>query len=66
MGVLNEELLNEIGVSSSMFLSANIFSSIFDDFGTCYVTGISLKTQELYAVVFITRYLDLFLRFISL
>ena len=28
--------------------------------------GVSLKTQELYALVFITRYLDLFFRFISL
>mmetsp|Transcript_10573 Transcript_10573/g.23914 ORF Transcript_10573/g.23914 Transcript_10573/m.23914 type:complete len:216 (-) Transcript_10573:689-1336(-) len=28
--------------------------------------GVSLKTQELYAVVFVTRYLDLFYSFISL
>ncbi|KAL1555954.1 ER lumen protein-retaining receptor A [Salvia divinorum] len=28
-------------------------------------SGISLKTQELYAVVFLTRYLDLFTEFIS-
>ena len=28
--------------------------------------GVSLKTQELYAVVFATRYLDLFFRFISI
>ena len=28
--------------------------------------GISLKTQELYAVVFITRYLDLFFAYVSL
>lgn len=28
--------------------------------------GISLKTQELYALVFIMRYLDLFTTFISL
>lgn len=28
--------------------------------------GISFKTQELYALVFITRYLDLFFRYISL
>lgn len=27
--------------------------------------GISLKTQELYALVFVTRYLDLFYSFIS-
>ena len=27
--------------------------------------GVSLKTQELYLLVFLTRYLDLFLRFIS-
>jgi ER lumen protein retaining receptor len=28
--------------------------------------GISFKTQELYTLVFITRYLDLFFRYISL
>lgn len=28
--------------------------------------GISLKTQELYALVFVTRYLDIFTNFISL
>ena len=28
--------------------------------------GISLKTQELYAVVFVCRYLDLFTRWVSL
>jgi ER lumen protein retaining receptor len=28
--------------------------------------GVSLKTQELYALVFMTRYLDLFTSFISL
>ena len=29
-------------------------------------TGVSAKTQELYALVFVTRYLDLFYSFISL
>ena len=29
-------------------------------------TGVSLKTQELYAIVFITRYLDLFFAYVSL
>jgi len=29
------------------------------------MSGISLKTQELYALVFLTRYLDLFTDFIS-
>ena len=28
--------------------------------------GISLKTQELYLLVFVTRYLDLFTNFVSL
>ncbi|XP_057970731.1 ER lumen protein-retaining receptor B-like [Malania oleifera] len=28
--------------------------------------GISLKTQELYVIIFLTRYLDLFMRYISL
>ena len=28
--------------------------------------GISLKTQELYALVFVCRYLDLFMRYVSL
>lgn len=31
-----------------------------------HYAGISLKTQELYAVVFITRYLDLFFAYVSL
>lgn len=30
-----------------------------------FVSGISLKTQELYVIVFLTRYLDLFTRFHS-
>ena len=29
-------------------------------------SGVSLKTQELYAIVFVTRYLDLLFSFISL
>ena len=28
-------------------------------------TGVSLKTQELYLLVFLTRYVDLFFRFVS-
>ena len=31
----------------------------------CYFSGISRKTQELYAIVFVARYLDLFTDFIS-
>ncbi len=31
-----------------------------------FPAGISLKTQELYALVFLTRYLDLFYSYISL
>lgn len=34
--------------------------------GTRSCRGISLRTQELYALVFITRYLDLFFSFVSL
>jgi len=34
-------------------------------FGFCWL-GISLKTQELYALVFLTRYLDLFTDYVSL
>lgn len=30
------------------------------------LAGISLKTQELYLLVFVTRYLDLFTNFVSL
>lgn len=37
-----------------------------DHFSVWYCKGISLKTQELYALVFVTRYLDLFTDFISL
>lgn len=31
-----------------------------------FVPGISLKTQELYVIVFVTRYLNLFSRYVSL
>lgn len=31
-----------------------------------FAAGISLKTQELYALVFVCRYLDLFYSYISL
>ena len=34
--------------------------------GCCVGAGVSLKTQEMYALVFVCRYLDLFTRFISL
>lgn len=37
--------------------------SIFNFF---FLVGVSLKTQELYALVFATRYLDIFTDFISL
>ncbi|KAJ0079408.1 hypothetical protein Patl1_24415 [Pistacia atlantica] len=30
-----------------------------------FAPGISLKTQELYVIIFVTRYLDLFTRYIS-
>lgn len=30
------------------------------------LAGVSLRTQELYLIVFLTRYLDLFFSFISL
>ncbi len=30
------------------------------------LAGVSLKTQELYALVFVTRYLDLFTNYVSL
>ena len=33
---------------------------------TCALPGISLKTQELYTLVFVCRYLDLFTNFISM
>lgn len=32
----------------------------------CTMAGISLKTQEMYGLVFLTRYIDIFFRFISL
>ncbi|KAK4787658.1 hypothetical protein SAY86_011491 [Trapa natans] len=35
-------------------------------YATKSCSGISLKTQELYAIVFLTRYLDLFTDFVSL
>ena len=36
------------------------------DTGHAASAGISLKTQEMYALVFVTRYLDLFTNFVSL
>ncbi|KZV34862.1 Endoplasmic reticulum retention defective 2B, partial [Dorcoceras hygrometricum] len=40
--------------------------TLFDVAFVSICTGISLKTQELYAIVFATRYLDLFVDYISL
>lgn len=34
--------------------------------GLCFYAGISRKTQELYLLVFVCRYLDLFYSYISL
>jgi ER lumen protein retaining receptor len=34
--------------------------------GPLFCTGISFKTQALYVVVFLTRYLDLFTHFVSI
>ena len=46
--------------SNFLRFRASIFN--FSEFGT----GISLKTQELYVIVFASRYLDIFTDFISL
>lgn len=43
-----------------------IFSTYTLRFVLLHYVGVSLKTQELYAIVFATRYLDIFTDFISL
>lgn len=45
-----------------MFVVASLNGLLF--FGV--ISGISLRTQELYALVFVTRYLDIFVSYISL
>lgn len=42
------------------------FVFLFNFEYTMFCAGVSLKTQELYALVFATRYLDIFTDFISL
>jgi hypothetical protein len=41
------------------------FAPIRPSLFPCVPAGVSLRTQELYALVFITRYLDLFTNFVS-
>lgn len=49
-----------------MFHLISILVLLLKIYATKSCSGISLKTQELYALVFVTRYVDLFTDFISL
>lgn len=50
--------LMPVGNSNCLVLTNKVFLPMF-------CAGVSLKTQELYALVFATRYLDIFFNFVS-
>ena len=52
-----------IGDMSHLF---SFFVLLYRIFSSKSVAGISLKTQELYCIIFVARYLDIFWNFISL
>lgn len=67
------KLMHSWGSSFRVYSSPVTRRNIFLCFSFCpnsfmivFLKGISLKTQELYAIVFLARYLDLFTDFISL
>merc|ERR1711998_420014 len=57
---------NAFRLTGDMLHLLSIVMMIFKITATKSVNGISLKTQELYLVVFVTRYLDLFTNYVSL
>ncbi|CAK9152638.1 unnamed protein product [Ilex paraguariensis] len=57
--------MNIFRFAGDMFHLISILVLLLKIYATKSCTGISLKTQELYAVVFLARYLDLFTDFIS-
>jgi ER lumen protein retaining receptor len=58
--------MNVFRLSGDMLHLASILMLLLKIHATRSCAGVSLKTQELYALVFVTRYLDLFYSFISL
>ncbi|XP_057464896.1 ER lumen protein-retaining receptor A-like [Actinidia eriantha] len=57
--------MNIFRFAGDMFHLISILVLLLKIYATKSCSGISLKTQELYALVFVTRYLDLFTDFIS-
>ncbi|KAG6642359.1 hypothetical protein I3843_09G132900 [Carya illinoinensis] len=57
--------MNIFRFSGDMMHLISILVLLLKIYATKSCSGISLKTQELYALVFLTRYLDLFTGFIS-
>merc|ERR1712032_1717531 len=67
MGVISETKVKMLGLSFNIFRYLGDFSHLFSFVVLFYrlwkaksCAGISVKTQELYLIVFVTRYLDLF------
>ena len=54
-----------IGCTNLLLCSVNFLLLLSLTPKLFFISGISLKTQELYVIVFLTRYLDLFTRYIS-
>lgn len=59
------EIMNIFRFAGDMTHLISILVLLLKIYATNSCAGISLKTQELYALVFLTRYLDLFTDFIS-
>ncbi|CAM8893661.1 unnamed protein product [Rhodiola kirilowii] len=57
--------MNLFRLAGDMTHLVSILILLLKIYATKSCSGISLKTQELYAVVFVTRYLDLVTDFIS-
>lgn len=58
--------MNLFRLAGDMIHLFSIFALLFRITTNKSVKGISLKTQELYSIVFIARYLDLFTNYVSL
>merc|ERR1719231_127716 len=58
--------MNVFRLAGDLSHVASIFILLLRLVSTRQATGISLKTQELFLIVFVTRYLDLFTTFYSL
>jgi len=58
--------MNAFRLTGDMLHLLSILMMIFKISATKSVNGVSLKTQELYLLVFLSRYLDLFTNYVSL